>query len=160
MGRMEALSAVLNDPARSQRDKDIAQAALDKAQVSATEPAVNELLQTMGRPLDKITYHEVHAFCSSRGWPKMREVYDRWLDAHFQTENGQKYAQRIHRYLVDADMNEWGYALELWKDSGFKDCEKLVSVLARIADASYHAPETVEHAQAFLAEMKRRTAIS
>jgi len=159
MNRTEALTEVLRDPTRSAKDRDIAARAL-QIESAATDATLTELLQTTGKPLERITYHDAHAFCSARGWsPQSRELFDRWLfDGYFKTDRGRKDVERAARYLVDADMNEWGYALEVWKDSGFKDCGKLVGVLERIADASCHVPESVEHARQFLTELRRRTA--
>jgi hypothetical protein len=48
MEKIDALEAVLRDPSRSQRDKDIARAALDARQASSTDAAVSELVSTAG----------------------------------------------------------------------------------------------------------------
>jgi hypothetical protein len=160
MEKIEALEAVLTDPTRSARDKEIARTALDATQAHATDSAVSELLLSVGKPLVQVGYHEIHKFCSERGWRKARGVFDHWLDTYFKTENGRADAERIAGYLRQHDMDEWAYALELWKDSGFKDSHKLTDILQRIAanQGGVHTAEVVEQARQFLDELKRRTA--
>ncbi len=161
MEKIDALSLVIQDPTRSQRDKDIARAALDKAQASATDSSsVSELLLFADKPLAQIAYDDVHNFCSQRGWHRSRGIYDEWLHAHFNTDAGHTELQRAAEYLRKHDIEEWGYALEQWKDSGWKASERLIDVLERITAnrGGVHAGEVVEHAQQFLMEMKGRTA--
>ncbi len=164
MEKIDALKAVLSDPSRSQREKEIAAAAL-KANVNASAPTsdlLQELLLASNKPLPLIPYFEVHAFCSTRGWQShsVQELFDRWRDAYFQTQHGRQNAARIAEYVRKHDIEEWGYALEQWKDSGWKASERLIDVLERITAncGGIHAGEVVEHAQEFLIEMKRRTA--
>jgi hypothetical protein len=161
MNRTEALTEVLRDPTRSEKDRDIARAALDAAHADRPDPTLSELLQVTGKPLQQITYHEVHAFCSARGWPRMRDLYDRWLDAYWATERGRKDAERIAGYLRQHDLDEWGAGLRDWKKSNFKRSDRLIRALEVIADSpnrgNYHDPEIVSGASKFLAEMKRRT---
>src|SRR5713101_1214184 len=97
--KIDALALVIQDPTRSQRDKDIARAALDKAQASATDSSVSELLLFADKPLAQIAYHDVHNFCSQRGWRRSRGIYDEWLHAHFNTDAGHAELQRAAEYL-------------------------------------------------------------
>jgi hypothetical protein len=158
MEKIDALEAVLTDPTRSERDKTIARAALDRAQANVTDAAVSELLLQLNKPLTQTGYHEIYAFCGAQGWPKARPLYDLWLNAYFTTECGRKDAERIAEYLRDHDINEMGYALEQWKDSGWKASGRLIDVLERIAAnrGTVHTTEAVEQAQQFLTELKRR----
>jgi len=160
MEKIDALSQVLQDPTRSQRDKDIARAALDRARANVTDAAMSELLLQLDKPLTQTSYYEIHAFCGARGWPKTRPLYDLWLNAYFTTENGRQDALRIAEYLRKHDLDEWGYAADEWRDSGFKSTTRLIGVLERITDSpdrgNYHLRETVEMCRELLADMRRR----
>jgi hypothetical protein len=167
MNRIEALTEVLNDVTRPESERAIARAALDAARVNATSAPTSDLLQELllasNKPLPLIPYFEVHSFLSTRGWSKAaREVYDLWLDAYFTTDNGRQDAERIAGYLRKHDLNEFGAALEMWRDSGFKSADRLMRALEVIASSpergSYHDRATVEECKQFLAEMRRRTA--
>jgi hypothetical protein len=160
MEKIDALSQVLQDPTRSARDKEIALAALDVTHARATDAAVSELLLSVGKPLVQVGYHEIHTYCSERGWRKTRGVFDQWLEAYFKTESGHADADRIAGYLRQHDLDEWAYALEQWKDSGWKASDRLIDVLERIAAnrGGVHAEDAVEQARQFLTELKRRTA--
>jgi hypothetical protein len=165
MNRTEALTEVLHDVTRPESDRAIARAALNAANANATSAPASDLLQELlvasNKPLSLIPYFEVHAFCTARGWqaPSVQELFDRWRDAHFLTQAGRKDAERIAEYLRDHDLDELGYALELWKDSAFKDSSKLTDTLQRITAnrGSIHATEAAEQAGQFLDELKRRT---
>jgi hypothetical protein len=164
MDRTEALTAVLHDVTRPESERAIARAALDAANVDATTAPASDLLQELlvasNKPLPLIPYFEVHSFCTARGWQSqsVQELFDRWRDAHFQAQTGRNDAERIAEYLRDHDMNEMGYALEQWKDSGWKASGRLIDVLERITAnrGGVHTTEAVEHAQQFLTELKRR----
>jgi hypothetical protein len=162
MEKIEALEAVLADPTRSERDKDIARAALDKTQASVTDAAMSELLLQLNKPLTQISYHEIYAFCGAHGWPKTRPLYDLWLNAYFTTESGRKDAERIAGYLRQHDIGEFGAALEMWRDGGFKSADRLIRALEVIASSpergNYHDGATVKACKQFLEEMQRGTA--
>jgi hypothetical protein len=164
MDRTEALTEVLNDVTRPESERAVARAALNAANVNATSAPAADLLQELllasNKPLHLIPYFEVHSFCAARGWQSqsIQELFARWRDAYFLTGAGRKDAQRIAEYLRNHDLDEMGYALELWKDSGFKDSHKLIDALERIAanNGGVHRAEVAEQACQFFSELKRR----
>jgi hypothetical protein len=166
MNRTEALTEVLHDVTRPESERAIARAALNAANVNATSVPTSDLLQELllasNKPLQLIPYFEVHAFCTARGWQSqsVRELFDRWRDAYFETQAGRRDAERIAEYIGNHDYEELGHALELWKDSGWKASDRLIDVLERIAAnrGGVHAEDAMEQARQFLNELKRRTA--
>lgn len=164
----EALTEVLNDVTRPERDRAIARAALDAAKVDAPALSAIELLQELlvasNKPLPLIPYHDVHSFCTARGWqsPSVRDLFDRWRDAYFLTRAGRRDVERIAEYLREHDLDQFGAALEMWRESEFKSADRLIRALEVIATSpehgSYHDGATVDGCKQFLAEMRRRTA--
>src|SRR5882762_3493565 len=106
MEKIDPLSQVLQDPTRSQRDKDIARTALKATQTRVTDSAVSELLLIADKPLAQIAYHDVHKFCSERGWRNTRDVYEQWLRARFNTDYGRPDLHRAAEYLRSHDLAE------------------------------------------------------
>src|SRR5258707_1381615 len=102
-------------------------------------------------------YQEIHNFCSERDWRKTRGVFDHWLDAYFKTESGRADAERIAEYLRQHDMDEMSYALEQWRDSGWKAGGRMLERIAANRGGC-HTAAVVEHARQYLSELKRRTA--
>lgn len=164
MNRTEALTEVLNDVTRPERERAIARAALDAAKVNASSVSASELLQELllatNKPLPMIPYFEVHSFCTARGWqsPSVRELFDQWRDVYFETQAGHGDVERIASYIRNHDLEEWGHALEIWKVSAWKASGRLLDVLERITanQGGVHTAEVVENAQQFLTELKRR----
>jgi len=156
----DELKDILNNPAVSAEHKG---RVLQQMGEHSDHPATvleAELLQSANKPdLASVRYFDVHAFCSARGWAKTHDLYDRWLDAYFSTENGRKDAERITEYMRKNDMDEWGHALEEWKSSSWRETGRLVAVLERIVGnwGGCHSEEMVGHAAKFLAEIKRRS---
>src|SRR5258708_25459625 len=134
MNRTEALREVLHDVTRSEKERAIARAALNAANVNATSVPASDLLQELllasNKPLQLIPYFEVHSFCTARGWQSqsVRELFDRWRDAFFETQAGRADAERIAEYLRQHDMDELGHTLEVWKDSRWTASERVIDV--------------------------------
>jgi hypothetical protein len=162
MNRTEALTEVLRDPTRSEKERDVARAALARTHADATDAARNELLQLSSKPLPEIAYHDIHTFCSERGWRNTRDVYEQWLQARFNTDSGRPDLLRAAEYLRAHDLNEWDGGLRDWRDSGFKSAARLISALEVIASSpergNYHDRATVEACKQFLAEIQRGSA--
>src|SRR6266403_1149417 len=119
MNRTEALTEVLNDVTRPERDRAIARAALDGASVNPTSVPASDLLQELllasNKPLHLMPYFEVHSFCSARGWQlqSVRQLFDQWRDAYFEAQAGRRDVERIAEYLRNHDLEDWGHALEI-----------------------------------------------
>jgi hypothetical protein len=166
MNRTEALTEVLNDVTRPERERAIARAALDAVRVSASSVPVSELLQELllasDKPLHMVPYFEVHSFCSAHGWQSQSvlELFERWRDVYCETQAGRGDVERIASCIRNHDFEDWGHALELWKDSGWKASNRLIDVLERIAGnrGGVHTGEVVGQARQYLDELKRRTA--
>src|SRR5258708_33519318 len=139
MNRTEALTEVLHDVTRSEKERAIARAALNAANVNATSVPASDLLQELllasNKPLQLIPYFEVHSFCSARGWQShsVQELFGRWRDAYFLTQAGHKDVERTAEDLRDHDLDEMGYALQLWNDSCWKANHSLTEVLNLIS---------------------------
>jgi hypothetical protein len=154
------LKDILNNPAVSAEHKERVLQQIGERSGDPGTVMEAELLQSAAKPdLASVSYFDVHAFCTGRGWVKTHGLYDRWLEAYFGTENGRKDAQRITDYMRENDMDEWGHALQEWQGSGWRSTARLIDVLERIAGnwGGCHSEEVVGHATKFLAEMKRRT---
>ncbi len=160
MEKIEALEAVLRDPSRSEKDRAVARTALNATQARATGSAVKELLLLADKPLTQIAYHDVHNFCSQRGWRNTRDVYEQWLQARFSTDTGRADLQRAAEYLRSHDLTEWDAGLRDWKSSQFKSADRLIRALEVIASSpehgNYHDETTADECKQFLAEIRRR----
>ncbi len=173
MHKISALEHVLQDPQRSDAEKQVARAALRKIQNTDVVAAPlghdaarleGELLRESGASdLSHVAWLDAWQFCNTKGWQQAgaRELYfDRWLPAYFTTDEGKASRERIARYMREHDFEEWRVAGEEWKDSGFKDSARLIRVLGLIADSpnrgNYHHADTVTGAAQFLAEIRRR----
>jgi hypothetical protein len=161
------LKEILNNPAVSAEQK---QQAIERIGDHG-DPLIHleaELLQALGKPdLAAVSFFDVQQFCKDRRFgaspliaAATRQLYDKWLEAFFTSENGRPYLQEIASRLRDHDFGEWGHAADEWKASGWKSTASLISVLERIVDGPnrghYHSQETVDGAAAFLVEIKRR----
>jgi hypothetical protein len=159
MDKLEALQAVLNDPSRSEGERRVARQALDK--LGAGGVLEQEVLsETRKARLADVDYGEIQRFCSSRDFrkPGVQRLFDRWLETYLtDTKEGTEQANRMAGHLRAHDFGELKGALQDWKDSDWKSCKRLTAAYERIvAGTSHHSQETVDQANEFLTELRRR----
>jgi hypothetical protein len=157
----DELKEILSNPAISAEHKELLLQQLGELSRDPLTRLEADLLQAAAAPdLAAVAYLDVHAYCTQRGWKHTHPLFDRWRDAHWKTEAGQKNLERIADYLRRNYFAEWEQAMGDWKHFEFKSAERLISVLERIVDSpnrgNYHDPETVEGATLFLTELRRR----
>jgi hypothetical protein len=158
MPDIEALQRIIDDPNRSAEDKNIAREALNRINdpVAILE---GELLQSIRKPsLGEVEHYDLYLFCASHKFSKAaKALWDRWL---FVSPIGRKGVEKTAEYLREHDFEQWNGAALQWKESNWKDSERLIQVLQRIVDSpklgNYHAEEMVEGARRYLTEVRRR----
>lgn len=155
----DELKNVLNNPAASPEQRAAALEHIGKAANDATD-LESELLRSARKPnLASIEHYDIGAFCRDRNWtPEARSLFEKWL---FKSPTGIEGVTRMGEALRRSDWEEYGAALKQWQESGCKDGERLIRILELMADSDnrgcYHASETVQMANEFLSEVRRRS---
>jgi hypothetical protein len=155
----DELQDILSNPAVSAHHKE---RVLQQIGERSDDPGTDleaELLQAVRKTdLASVPYHDVRAFCDAHGFSvPARDLFERWLCT---SDVGRKGIEKAAEYLRKHDFEEWDGAAREWEQSGWKSTGRLIGVLQCIADSpargNYHSEETVQGANKFLVEMKRR----